>query len=129
MLHHTPILSILTDTEQSVADFNASILLSARKAYENREIKTVDFCPPRNLEYRELKKIPKVYSPLCLVHWPQSWGTESRGHEGVLKSILRTRNVFPDWHEEILDMIVTEEKVVTRYLSSRTDLTPLSGPC
>ena len=77
----------------------------------------------------KVKKIPKVYSPLCLVHWPQSWGSESRGHEGVLESILRTRDVFPDWHEEILDMIVTEEKVVTRYLSSGTHQGEYLGFC
>ena len=68
----------------------------------------------------KLKKIPKVYSTLCLNHWSQSWWSESLENEGVLESILRTRAVFPDWREEILDMIVTEEKVVTRYLSSST---------
>ena len=65
MLHHTPTLSILADTEQSVADFNASILLSARTAYENREIKTVDSCPPRNLEYRESEEDSKsLFTPM-----------------------------------------------------------------
>ena len=68
----------------------------------------------------EVKKIPKVYSHQCLIHWPKSWGHKARGHQGVLDSILHTREVFPDWHEEILDMIVTEEIVVSRYLSSGT---------
>ena len=65
MLHHTPILSILTDTEQSVADFNSSILLLSHTAYEYREIKTIDSCPPRNLEYRESEEDSKsLFTPM-----------------------------------------------------------------
>lgn len=67
-----------------------------------------------------LDKVPDIYSPDCIVHWPQSWGSKSRGHIQIKAVIAHTRTVFPDWHEEILDLVVTPEKVVTRYLSSGT---------
>ena len=56
-----------------------------------------------------LDKVPDIYSPACIVHWPQSWGSKSRGHIQIKAVIAHTRTVFPDWHE-----------VVTRYLSSGT---------
>jgi hypothetical protein len=67
-----------------------------------------------------LEKIPEVYSPACMVHWPHGWGPGSRGHAQIKKAIAYSRTVFPDWHEEILDLVVTQKKVVTRYLSSGT---------
>ena len=54
-----------------------------------------------------LDKVPNVYSPACIVHWPQSWGSKSRGHIQIKAVITHTRTVFPDWHEEILDLVVT----------------------
>ena len=120
MLYHTPTLSILTVTEPSVADFNGSVLLFARTAYENREIKTVDSCPPRNLEYRGSEEDSKsLFTPMFGSLAPKLGGRISRAWR-CLRIHPAHPNVFPDWHEEILDLIVTEEKVVTRYLSSGT---------
>ena len=40
-------------------------LLPARRAYENRKIKNVDSCPPRNLEYRESEEDSKsLFTPM-----------------------------------------------------------------
>jgi hypothetical protein len=47
-----------------------------------------------------LEKIPEVYSPACMVHWPHGWGPGSRGHAQIKKAIAHSRTVFPDWHEE-----------------------------
>ena len=64
--------------------------------------------------------IPNVYAVDCIVHWAKGWGPESRGHSQIKDAILHTRSTFPDWHEEVLDMIVTPDKVVTRYHSTGT---------
>ena len=64
--------------------------------------------------------IPDVYAVDCIVHWAKGWGPESRGHSQIKDAILHTRSTFPDWHEEVLDMIVTPDKVVTRYRSTGT---------
>tara|TARA_Y100001960_G_C14481055_1_gene731820 strand:+ start:196 stop:627 length:432 start_codon:yes stop_codon:yes gene_type:complete len=65
-------------------------------------------------------EIPHVYATDCIVHWAKGWGPESRGHSQIKDAILNTRRVFPDWHEEVLDIVVTPDKVVTRYCSTGT---------
>ncbi len=68
----------------------------------------------------QVEKIADVYSTTCTVHWAKGWGPESTGHPQIKQAIIHTRTIFPDWHEEVLDTIVTPGKVVTRYRSSGT---------
>ena len=62
--------------------------------------------------------IPDVYSNNFVVHWPKGWGSDTKGHDGISRSIKETREIFENWHEEVLDIIVDDFKVVTRYKSS-----------
>ena len=68
----------------------------------------------------DISAIPNVYSEDFIVHWPKSWGDKSRGHEGIRQSIVHSRETFPDWHEEVLDLIVSGDRAVTRYRSTGT---------
>jgi predicted ester cyclase len=69
----------------------------------------------------DIGAIDGVYSPEFVAHFPISvdW-PERRGLEGVRRSMRRIRNAFPDWHEEVKDLIAERDRVVSRYTSSGT---------
>lgn len=74
----------------------------------------------------DLEKVPSVYSPAFQAHMPKGWKIEvPSGWEGARYLITRIRTAFPDWHEEVQDMICDGNKVVTRYISTGTHLGPL----
>jgi hypothetical protein len=63
----------------------------------------------------EVDAIPEVYSANIVVHWPKGWAeNESHGFDGVRQATERIRSAFPDWHEEVADMIIEDNKPVTR---------------
>ncbi len=69
----------------------------------------------------DIDAIPSVYSKEFIGHWPKGWQTgDSHGHAGIRTAIARIRTAFPDWNEEILDLIVSRDRVVSRYLSTGT---------
>jgi predicted ester cyclase len=69
----------------------------------------------------DIDAIPSVYSKEFIGHWPKGWRTgDSHGHAGIRTAIARIRTAFPDWNEEILDLIVSRDRVVSRYLSTGT---------
>ncbi|SMP36404.1 ester cyclase [Shimia sagamensis] len=69
----------------------------------------------------DLGKIPKIYSEDFVAHMPQGWEkNEFRGRAGVEEAVLRIRNAFLDWHEQVEDMVQAPGKVVTRYVSTGT---------
>jgi predicted ester cyclase len=47
-------------------------------------------------------------------------GIEWKGIEGAKYSISSHRKIFPDWKEEIVDIVSEGDKVVTRYKSTGT---------
>ena len=76
----------------------------------------------------EVGAIPEVYLKNFIAHWPKGFSTnESRGFDGVRQAIERIRSAFPDWHEEVVDMIVEDNKVVTRYISTGTHIGSYAG--
>jgi len=76
----------------------------------------------------EVDAIPEVYSKNFIVHWPKGWAeNESYGYDGVRQAIERIRSAFPDWHEKVVDMIIGDDRVVTRYISTGTHLGSYSG--
>ena len=54
-------------------------------------------------------------------------GIEWKGIEGANNSITSHRKSFPDWKEEIVDMISEGDKVVTRYKSTGTQQGAFNG--
>jgi len=76
----------------------------------------------------DLAAVPDVYSPDFVVHWSKSENPpESFGHEGVASAIRNTLAAFPDWHEKVVDLIIDQDRIVTRYVSTGTHLGPLWG--
>jgi predicted ester cyclase len=70
-----------------------------------------------------LELIPEVYSSDFVAHFPKGWSeTVSRdGHAGIRAAIERLRAGFPDWHEQIQDIIIDGDKVAVRYPSTGTN--------
>jgi predicted ester cyclase len=49
-------------------------------------------------------------------------GFEYKGIDGAKNSVLETKKAFPDWKEDVVDIIAQDDKVVTRYHSTGTQL-------
>lgn len=54
-------------------------------------------------------------------------GLEWKGIDGAKNSIANHKKSFPDWTEEIVDMIAEGDKVVTRYKSTGTHQGAFNG--
>jgi len=52
---------------------------------------------------------------------------EWSGIKGAKTAITDWRNLFPDWHEEIVDIIQEKDKVVTRYKATATHTRTYEG--
>jgi predicted ester cyclase len=63
-------------------------------------------------------ELDKIMSPDFVCHFID--GIEWKGISGANNSISSHRKSFPDWNEEIVDMISEGDKVVTRYKSTGT---------
>jgi steroid delta-isomerase-like uncharacterized protein len=76
----------------------------------------------------EVEAIPGVYSTQIIVHWPKGFAVnESRGIDDIRRTIENVRAAFPDWHEAVADMIIGDDRVVTRYTSTGTHLGSYAG--
>jgi predicted ester cyclase len=73
--------------------------------------------------------IPQVYASNFVAHFPKGWGeNEPRdGHAGIRATIERLRAGFPDWHEQIQDVVIDGDKVAVRYHSSGTNSGSFGG--
>ena len=69
----------------------------------------------------DLELIDRVYAPDFLAHWPASSEVpERRGIDGIRFGVTRIRTAFPDWHERVLDVFGSGDKVASRYVSTGT---------
>lgn len=76
----------------------------------------------------DVASIPDIYATDFVVHWPRSVEVpDSYGHAGAKTAIMKTRAAFPDWREDVVDMIIEGDRVVTRYISTGTHRGPLEG--
>ena len=67
----------------------------------------------------DVSRIPEIYSDSFVAHMPKGWEcSEFRGHDGVRDAIMRIRSAFSNWHEEVQDLIVDQDRAVTRYVST-----------
>jgi predicted ester cyclase len=75
-----------------------------------------------------LELIDSVYAPDFLAHWPASSEVpERRGIEGIRFGVARIRMAFPDWHERVLDVFGSADRVASRYVSTGTHKGPFWG--
>ena len=76
----------------------------------------------------ELALIERVYAHDFLAHWPASSEVpERRGVEGIRFGVMRIRTAFPDWHEEVVDVFGSTDRVASRYVSTGTHQGPFWG--
>ncbi|HMO33113.1 MAG TPA: ester cyclase [Lacibacter sp.] len=68
----------------------------------------------------KVEDLDKIIAPDFKGHF--IGGFEYQGIEGAKNSVLETKKAFPDWKEEIVDIIAQDNKVVTRYHSTGTQL-------
>ena len=65
-----------------------------------------------------LELIDSVYAPDFVAHWPASSEIpERRGIDGIRLGVTRIRTAFPDWHERVLDVFGSADKLASRYVS------------
>jgi predicted ester cyclase len=69
--------------------------------------------------------LDSIMSPDFVCHF--IGGLEWRGIDGAKNSISNHKNSFPDWTEEIVDMIAEGDRVVTRYKSTGTHQGSFNG--
>jgi predicted ester cyclase len=97
---------------------------SSQKADDDRNIEVVR-------EYHEIwsngkiEELDRIVAPNFQGRF--IGGFEYDGIDGAKNSVLETKKAFPDWKEEIVDIIVQEDKVVTRYHSTGTQLGSWDG--
>ena len=69
----------------------------------------------------DLALIERVYAHDFLAHWPASSEVpERRGIDGIRFGVDRIRAAFPDWHEQVLDIFCSGDRVASRYTSTGT---------
>lgn len=69
----------------------------------------------------DLALVPEVYAADFVVHWLSGLPPrDSHGREGAIAAIEGTRAAFPDWYEDVVDMVIGDDRVVTRYVSTGT---------
>ena len=75
-----------------------------------------------------LSEIPNIYTEDFVVHWSKANREfSSFGHDGIKKVIEETLIAFPDWFEDVVDIIAENDRVVTRYVSTGTHSGPYQG--
>lgn len=88
--------------------------LEGNKQVLRRALKEVWSNPDLNAS---MKAADKLYTPDFVLH---DWTGDSSGLTEAKKGVADTRAAFPDWHEELLDVVAEGNIVVTRSLSTGT---------
>lgn len=73
----------------------------------------------------KVENLDKIMAPDFTCHFID--GIEWKGIDGAKNAISNIRKAFPDWHEEILDVIAEGDKVVTRFKSTGTQRARFDG--
>ena len=100
---------------------SSSILLSCQS---NNGVSQIEDNKKLILEYHDLwnkgdtEKLNKLITPDFVCHFLSSG--EWKGIEGTKTVISNWREIFPDWNEEVVDIIAENDKVVTRYKATGT---------
>lgn len=73
----------------------------------------------------QVSNLDQIMSPDFVCHFIN--GIEWKGIEGAKNEISGHRRSFPDWNEQIVDIIAEGDKVVTRYQSTGTQKGKFNG--
>lgn len=73
----------------------------------------------------QTEKLSEIMTPDFVCHYLTD--VEWKGIEGAKTEIVNWRKLFPDWHEEVVDIIAERDMVVTRYNSTGTHSGPYEG--
>ena len=73
----------------------------------------------------QVTELDKILAPAFVCHFIN--GIEWKGIGGAKNEITSHRKSFPDWNEEIVDIISEGDKVVTRYKSTGTQQGTFNG--
>lgn len=103
------IYSCSSDKKEINLDTNRDVVKKYHEVWSNGQVKELD----------------KILAPDFVCHFIE--GIEWKGVDGANNSITTHRKSFPDWNEEIVDMISEGDKVVTRYKSTGTQLGTFNG--
>lgn len=68
--------------------------------------------------------IPEIYTDDFVGHFP---GGAIHGHDGIGEIVTHHRHAFPDWTEQIEDLVVDGDKVAVRFTSTGTNQGPNRG--
>ena len=101
--------SCSSNTQQTNLDANRDVVKKYHEVWSNGQVIELD----------------KILAPDFVCHFID--GIEWKGIEGANSSITSHRKSFPDWNEEIVDMISEGDKVVTRFKSTGTQLGAFNG--
>ena len=101
--------SCSSNTQQTNLDANRDVVKKYHEVWSNGQVNELD----------------KILAPDFVCHFID--GIEWKGIEGANSSITSHRKSFPDWNEEIVDMISEGNKVVTRFKSTGTQLGAFNG--
>lgn len=103
------IYSCSSDKKEINLDANRDVVKKYHEVWSNGQVKELD----------------KILAPDFVCHFIE--GIEWKGVDGANNSITTHRKSFPDWNEEIVDMISEGDKVVTRYKSTGTQQGTFNG--
>ena len=101
--------SCSSNTQQTNLDANRDVVKKYHEVWSNGQVNELD----------------KILATDFVCHFID--GIEWKGIEGANSSITSHRESFPDWNEEIVDMISEGDKVVTRFKSTGTQLGAFNG--
>lgn len=73
----------------------------------------------------KVDELDEIISPEFQSHF--IGGFQYKGIEGAKNSVLETKKAFPDWTENIIEIIAQGDKVVTRYRSTGTHMDNWDG--
>lgn len=98
-----------SNTQQTNLDANRDVVKKYHEVWSNGQVNELD----------------KILAPDFVCHFID--GIEWKGIDGANSAITSHRKSFPDWNEEIVDMISEGDKVVTRFKSTGTQLGAFNG--
>ncbi|NLO26717.1 MAG: ester cyclase [Actinobacteria bacterium] len=73
----------------------------------------------------DLDVVDELCTPDYVCHFVV--GLEWRGREGIREQVRSHRTSFPDWHEQVDDIVAEGDRVAIRFTSTGTHLGEFSG--